>query len=205
MNDLREQMRQVLEKPFEWHQGELSEILDKLENLFPPQLTEEEIANIIIFELESGGWNLMSTYLNSGDVKHLAQALIGKCGSKEQCGWTRESEDSDTWATGCGEYFTINEGTPKDNQMKFCCYCGKEIIAAPTFSGEKDKNIESIAYKSPEQLLNMGFKPPTEQKEYCECKEPQSNKIADYIYCMVCRKPIPAEKKHDNYNIKKRN
>jgi hypothetical protein len=40
---LREQMRQVLGKQFEWHQGELSGILDKLGKLFPPQLTEEEV------------------------------------------------------------------------------------------------------------------------------------------------------------------
>jgi hypothetical protein len=43
------------------------------------------------------------------------------------CGWVRESEDSDTWATGCGEYFTLNEGTPKENKMEFCCFCGNTI------------------------------------------------------------------------------
>ncbi len=38
------------------------------------------------------------------------------------CVW---SEDSDgNWESGCGEMFVFNDGTPKENKMKFCCYCG---------------------------------------------------------------------------------
>jgi peptidyl-tRNA hydrolase len=44
----------------------------KIEELM---LSEEEISNLALFELESGGWCLMSTYLNSGDVKDLGKAI----------------------------------------------------------------------------------------------------------------------------------
>ncbi len=43
------------------------------------------------------------------------------------CGWMPEDEDSDSFQTDCGEMFILNEGTPTDNGMKFCCYCGKQI------------------------------------------------------------------------------
>jgi hypothetical protein len=46
----------------------------------------------------------------------------------EECAWNQDGdEEGDTYGTGCGNYFVINEGTPADNDMKFCCYCGKPI------------------------------------------------------------------------------
>ena len=41
------------------------------------------------------------------------------------CDW-REDEDGNYW-TACGRGFSITEGTPKQNGMKFCCYCGKPL------------------------------------------------------------------------------
>ena len=38
------------------------------------------------------------------------------------CEWV-EDEDAN-WYTGCKETFCLNDGTPADNGMKFCCYCG---------------------------------------------------------------------------------
>lgn len=44
------------------------------------------------------------------------------------CAWARDSDpDTDVWVTTCGHYFRIDEGTPADNDMKFCCYCGKPL------------------------------------------------------------------------------
>lgn len=48
----------------------------------------------------------------------------------KKCKWTySEEDDLDTefWATECGQSFVLMEGTPKENGMKFCCYCGREI------------------------------------------------------------------------------
>lgn len=46
--------------------------------------------------------------------------------SGSACVWA-QSYDSDSWDTGCGNAFTINDGTPKENQMAFCCFCGRKL------------------------------------------------------------------------------
>lgn len=38
------------------------------------------------------------------------------------------TKDSDTWAAQCGRYFTIKDGSPSDNEMRFCCFCGKPLV-----------------------------------------------------------------------------
>jgi hypothetical protein len=48
------------------------------------------------------------------------------------CIWKDDGEGN--WDTSCGERFIILEGTPDENKMKFCTYCGgvlqQEIYAA---------------------------------------------------------------------------
>ena len=46
-----------------------------------------------------------------------------------ECTWECDSDGN--WETDCGEMFILNEGTPVDNSMKFCCYCGKPLREAP--------------------------------------------------------------------------
>jgi len=47
---------------------------------------------------------------------------MDKCAWREECG---------VWATDCNREFVINDGTPKSNDMKYCCYCGKLIEEFP--------------------------------------------------------------------------
>lgn len=47
-------------------------------------------------------------------------------GKPQKCRW-RQDEDDGAWDTTCGERFEIIDGTPQENGMKFCCYCGKEL------------------------------------------------------------------------------
>ena len=47
--------------------------------------------------------------------------------AKEPCEWIYD-ENGECWIASCGELFTFDKGTPKDNNMKFCCSCGKPII-----------------------------------------------------------------------------
>jgi len=43
------------------------------------------------------------------------------------CLWSRADDDTDVWETSCGHAFTIIDGTPGDNHMEFCCYCGRPL------------------------------------------------------------------------------
>ena len=49
-------------------------------------------------------------------------------GKAESCIWSQEDEASEGWETDCGHNFELNDGTPEENNMKFCCYCGKLLI-----------------------------------------------------------------------------
>ncbi len=67
----------------------------------------------------SHGWAVL---LSSIADKHL---------TKVECGWTHTTsiiEDEGIWETLCGNAFMFVEGTPQDNKIKFCCYCGRPII-----------------------------------------------------------------------------
>jgi hypothetical protein len=43
------------------------------------------------------------------------------------CLWSHADDDTDVWETSCGHAFTIIDGTPGDNHMEFCCYCGRPL------------------------------------------------------------------------------
>lgn len=51
------------------------------------------------------------------------------------CTWTEEDdgyEGTGNWAGECGVLFMLNDGaTPKENNMKFCCGCGKPLTEVP--------------------------------------------------------------------------
>ena len=42
------------------------------------------------------------------------------------CKWTYD-DDYDKWDTQCDNAFVVYEGTPSENNFKYCPYCGKEI------------------------------------------------------------------------------
>ena len=54
--------------------------------------------------------------------------MLIKSGVDLTCAW-HESEGS--WETDCGHGFIINEGTPKGNDMNYCCYCGRVLDGFP--------------------------------------------------------------------------
>ena len=43
------------------------------------------------------------------------------------CSWIQVDAESDNWETTCGHVFVINEGTPEENSMVYCCYCSNVI------------------------------------------------------------------------------
>jgi len=46
---------------------------------------------------------------------------------KKVCGWKLDETYGDAYDTGCGKMFAITDGTPADNKMKYCPFCGKRI------------------------------------------------------------------------------
>lgn len=48
----------------------------------------------------------------------------------ETCKWTEDSEGG-LWESTCGRMFQFNDGGVKENEFRFCYYCGKAIEAFP--------------------------------------------------------------------------
>lgn len=44
-----------------------------------------------------------------------------------QCKWTYDSNNG-LYETSCDKSFIIIDGYPFENDMKYCCYCGKPIM-----------------------------------------------------------------------------
>ena len=44
----------------------------------------------------------------------------------EKCSWVQDG-DGGPYATDCSHYFSVNEGTLAENEMAFCCYCGRPV------------------------------------------------------------------------------
>jgi hypothetical protein len=69
----------------------------------------------------------------------LCAALCAALAQPDKCEWAQEDESSDAWDTGCGRTFLINDGTPPENGMRYCCFCGKTLIGVP-FEQENSGN-----------------------------------------------------------------
>ena len=44
---------------------------------------------------------------------------------RENCIWTQDEDG--VWDTSCDNAFTLIEGTPANNSMHYCCYCGHPL------------------------------------------------------------------------------
>ena len=55
----------------------------------------------------------------------------------EICNWDQGDDDWGAYETDCGMSFNIIDGTPADNHMVYCCYCGRKLIGKP-FEYEED-------------------------------------------------------------------
>lgn len=52
-------------------------------------------------------------------------------GTEHICEWARDEEGGYWWDTTCGNSFAIDDGTPVDNRMEFCCFCSNKLIEVP--------------------------------------------------------------------------
>jgi len=60
----------------------------------------------------------------------VAVALRAALEQPNECHWLQDGdEDSGTYMASCNQrYFSVVDGTPKDNHMEHCCYCGKPLV-----------------------------------------------------------------------------
>jgi hypothetical protein len=66
---------------------------------------------------------------------------------KLPCEWTYD-EDEDRWSGTCGVAWSLNDGSPTANKMKFCPECGRELVEASTIRNpmlrEVARHIEGL-------------------------------------------------------------
>jgi hypothetical protein len=60
-------------------------------------------------------------------------ALRAALAQPNECHWYQDGdEDSGTYMASCSRrYFVLEDGTPTDNRMSHCCYCGKRLVEVP--------------------------------------------------------------------------
>ena len=98
-----------------------------------PWLKEQTIKSILNVEVQSPGYicwpdldvHLTEDMINNPDQYSLEVKLQG-----ETCQWKQIDADHNDYETGCGELFSISEGTPDENELKFCFFCGKLMAQA---------------------------------------------------------------------------
>ena len=67
-----------------------------------------------------------------------AQALAQQ-DEPETCTWHQDGDsDSGVYATSCRHYFNLEDGTPEDNKMQWCCYCGKKLVQELITEGDDE-------------------------------------------------------------------
>ena len=56
----------------------------------------------------------------------------------DDCVWKKDpTNEYNVYDTLCYESFGITDGTPRDNNFKFCPYCGGKIVNEETSGGKK--------------------------------------------------------------------
>lgn len=48
----------------------------------------------------------------------------------DNCIWADAGEEWGYWETSCNNAFVLIDGTPYENKMRFCPYCGKPLEEA---------------------------------------------------------------------------
>jgi hypothetical protein len=64
----------------------------------------------------------------------------------DTCEWSIEDDDTNSWQSGCGHTFWFETGDPKENGLKFCAYCGRNLTSRALDAAESGKNT-ALPYK----------------------------------------------------------
>ena len=67
------------------------------------------------------------------------RAALAQQDEPETCTWHQDGDsDSGTYSTSCRHHFNLEDGTPEDNKMSWCCYCGKKLAQELITEGGDD-------------------------------------------------------------------
>lgn len=55
------------------------------------------------------------------------------------CIWKQDGVGEEAWDTTCQNRFSLSDGTPSENYMKFCCYCGGVLMEQVAEEEEGDE------------------------------------------------------------------
>ena len=72
------------------------------------------------------GWAVYHGFRKARVALDVAEPLL----VPEVCIWVYQPEkygSHDYWETSCGNASQITNGTPTENEMKFCSYCGRQL------------------------------------------------------------------------------
>lgn len=79
--------------------------------------------------------NFYSVWQEPDEVVSYHMGCLPNRSPPPTCSWAED--EAGVWDTACGERFNLEAGTPSDNGMRFCCYCGHAL------SGEmEDRNAK---------------------------------------------------------------
>ena len=83
-------------------------------------------------------------WYGSKEMDCLRAALTPDSGKVQVCEWSTDPSDDfdDTWQTECGHEFIINDGKPSENDMQFCCFCGRKLDERIEVKSEDDDDEE---------------------------------------------------------------
>ena len=72
-------------------------------------------------------------------ITALRAALAQEQADPDTCTWHQDGDsDSGVYATSCGHCFSLEDGTPEDNKMAHCCYCGKKLVQELITEGDDE-------------------------------------------------------------------
>ena len=76
---------------------------------------------VMVSEVGSTHMTPKGDYYSAKDV---LQAYAAGREARPVCLWNNVDG---CWETTCGNAFEINDGTPSENNMTYCCYCGGKV------------------------------------------------------------------------------
>jgi hypothetical protein len=83
----------------------------------------------------------VQNHMNTSDWFDMrVAALKAALAQPTECRWLQDGdEDSGTYMASCNRrYFVLEDGTPTDNHMTHCCYCGKPLVEVPIEREDED-------------------------------------------------------------------